>query len=427
MEIGKIDLTDMMANSIDLWEKMLEERAPWVNGDSVVSLGLEAAVCREFSNVVLSEMDTTLGNEELDPLYQRAVADLFEHFQDGLGLGCMVVKPIGNTGKFEYISANNIIPVSYSDDGTLRDVVFLQVKRINDTETYVRAERHALTKEGLKIQNRAFRGTESSFGTPVPLDVVDEWASLPEEVTYPIDRMDFGFYKNPLPNRIDRSKQGVSIFHTAIEKIKKADIQYGRLDWEYESGERAVMADWSFFDKSQGHFRMPKGKERMFIATEQDDAWHDHSPVLRDQSYINGLNEYKRQIEFDCALAYGDLSKNEQVEKTAQEIRAAKNRKYNMVNAIQKKLRVCLEDLAWAIAFYNLQYNSDLGFECSFHDSIKTDEETERTQDRLDVANGVMSKVEYRMKWYGEDEKTAAANIAKAMEVANAMSQEPID
>lgn len=231
--------------------------------------------------------------------------------------------------------------------------------------------------------------------------------------------MDFGYYRNPLPNRIDKSKNGVSIFEKAVEQIKKADQQFGRLDWEYASGERFIFADYTAVQKKQdGSFKMPKSKERLLIpydpdTTNGDKTLSEFSPAMRDASYITGLNEYKRQVEFNCCLAYGDLSKNESVEKTAEEIKASKNRKYNMVNAIQVNLRDCLEDLAYAIAFYQAMITTDFGFNCTFHDSVKTDEETERAQDRIDVASGFMSPVEYRMKWYGEDEKTATYKIAE--------------
>ena len=47
----------------------------------------------------------------------------------------------------------------------------------------------------------------------------------------------------------------------------------------------------------------------------------------------------------------------------------------------------------------------------TLNDSILSDEETERERDRKDVAMGVMSLTEYRMKWYQEDEETAKANL----------------
>ena len=99
------------------------------------------------------------------------------------------------------------------------------------------------------------------------------------------------------------------------------------------------------------------------------------------------------------------------VDKTATEAKIAKKRKYNMVTAIQENLKECLEDLVYALAFYNSMLRSGYEFMCSFKDSILTDEETERQQDRQDVSMGVMQLWEYRAKWYNEDEDTAKKNL----------------
>ena len=69
------------------------------------------------------------------------------------------------------------------------------------------------------------------------------------------------------------------------------------------------------------------------------------------------------------------------------------------------------------------KYSDDIGFECNFHDSILTDEETERSQDLQMVAAGLMSKLEFRMKWFSEDEKTARAALA---EVQGERPEEPL-
>ena len=66
-----------------------------------------------------------------------------------------------------------------------------------------------------------------------------------------------------------------------------------------------------------------------------------------------------------------------------------------------------MDDLVYALAFYNGLTTSGYEFVCDFKDSILVDEETERQQDRQDVSMGVMGLLEYRMKWFGEDEKTA--------------------
>lgn len=60
---------------------------------------------------------------------------------------------------------------------------------------------------------------------------------------------------------------------------------------------------------------------------------------------------------------------------------------------------------------------SGVEFTCEFNDSILADEESERQQDRQDVSMGVMSLVEYRMKWYNEDEATAKSKIPEQNQV----------
>ena len=135
---------------------------------------------------------------------------------------------------------------------------------------------------------------------------------------------------------------------------------------------------------------------------------------MRDEAYKRGLEEYKREIEFIVGLAYGDLSDVQYVEKTASEIKASKLRKYNRVTAMQGKLEICLRDFAAGLAFYNGMYRSGYEFSCKWNDSILTDEETERQQDRADVAMGAMALWEYRVKWYNEDKATAKAAVQQS-------------
>ena len=46
-----------------------------------------------------------------------------------------------------------------------------------------------------------------------------------------------------------------------------------------------------------------------------------------------------------------------------------------------------------------------------FDDSIIEDKQTERAEDRKDVAMGAMGLPEYRAKWYGETEEVAASKL----------------
>lgn len=420
---NKFALTDTMIKKIELWAAMNQGNAPWVD-DYVKSLRLEQGICREFANVCLNEMETSVSNEKLNQIYQDAIKDLNENLQSGLALGSFIIKPLGQNN-VEYVNGDRFIPVEFDSRGRLTNVIFIEARQEKEDSYYFRFEQHKLDKTGLTITNKAYHSTDrATIGRQVPLNTVEYWANLPEQIMYPgVVKPDFGYYRNPIKNNIDGSFCGVSIFDGAINEIKRADIQAARLDWEFESGERAIHVDIAALQaqpeigsNGKTKFVLPKLNKRLYRglnlnAGANEELYKEYSPEFRDKSIINGLNAILRRIEFNVSLAYGDLSDVSYVEKTATESKIAKKRKYNMVTAIQKNLKDCLEDLVYALAFYNALTKSGYEFICNFKDSVLVDEETERQQDRQDVAMGVMPLWEYRMKWYGEDEETAKSKI----------------
>lgn len=417
--VGKdIALSEKMIDAINDWNNMLNGQAEWVAGP-IKSLRIESGICREFADAVLVEMETSIDNEKLNSIYQKCISDLNENLQDGIALGSFILKPLGG-GMSEFITADKFIPIRFGDNGKPIDVGFLTVKRVGNSDYYTRFEHHYLINGSLTIETKCYHSqSEKDIGIPCSLESVDEWAQInPGPVTYPgMNQMAFGYYRNPINNKVDNSKCGVSIFDSAKELIQKADIQAARLDWEYESGERAIHVDNRALKKDKsGKLRMPKLNKRLYRGLDIEDGkdkelLKEYSPEMRDEAFSRGLEKYYRNIEFVVGLAYGDLSDTQYVDKTATEIKTAKARKYNRITAIQGNLRECLEDFAAGLAFYNGMLRSGYEFSCKFNDSILTDEETERQQDRQDVAMGVMQLWEYRMKWYNEDEETAKSRL----------------
>lgn len=412
-------ITDDMLSSIELWQNCFSGNAPWLN-DDVISLRLEQSITREFANITLNEMTASVSNDKLQKIFETATEDLNSELQSGLATGAMVIKPLGGN-KVQYISANAFVPIEFDARHRLVKVIFPEFKKIGDNY-YTRLEYHSLDIEkGLTITNTAYvSASEGQLGREIPLAAVDEWSSLPNAVTYPaMLRPAFGYFRTPIKNTIDGSSCGVSVYANDINLIRKIDTQFGRLDWEFESGERAIHVDAAAF-KKEGTEKLNK---RLYKAVDVDlgdnELFKDFSPAIRQSDITDGLNTYLRRLEFSVGLAYGDLSDPDTVAKTATEILSAKDRKYNTVSAIQKQLKYCLDDLVYALAFYNSLTTSGYTFVCDFKDSILTDEQTERTQDIQDLSLGIMRPDEYRMKWYGEDEKTAKKNLPQSSEVVD--------
>ena len=422
--IGKdVALSQPMIDAINKWKKMLVGNADWC-GDIVESLKLEEGICREFADSVLVEMEAKiLNNDNMDVVLQKSLSDMNKKLQTGLALGAMVLRPLG-PDKAEYVAADKFIPISFDDSGTPNDIAFLVVKRVGENDYYTRVERHYFTNGNLTIENKCYHSqSQSDIGQYCSLEEVAEWANiLPGPLTYPgMTEMDFGYYQNPIENKVDGSSCGVSVYESAENLIRKADVQGARLDWEYDSGERAIHVDERALKNRSGKTYLPRLKKRLYKGLNLDDnnkdLYKEYSPEMRDEAFRRGLEEYKREIEFNVGLAYGDLSDAQEVDKTATEVLASKTRKYNRVTAIQGKLEGCLNGFVNALAFYNGSYMSGVEFTCEFNDSILADEESERQQDRQDVSMGVMSPLEYRMKWYNEDEETAKSKIPEQNQV----------
>lgn len=222
----EVALTEEMLEKINGWNAMLTGHAPWCeNSDYITSLRIEQGICREFADVALNEMEVSVSDEKLNSILLESIEELNENLQDGLALGSFIIKPLGE-GKAEYITADKFIPVHFDDTGKPDDCLFIQVKQNGVSDYYIRAERHDIREGNLRIRNKAYKSTSpSSVGMEIPLAYVEEWAHYPEDVMYPgMTQMDFGYFRVPIKNKIDGSPCGVSIFDSAIDQIRKADI-----------------------------------------------------------------------------------------------------------------------------------------------------------------------------------------------------------
>lgn len=418
-------LSSEMAGQIELWSAMYKDRSPWLKrGEG--GAGIPAAVAAEVARLTTLELVSKVeGSEFLDKCYQQVMSQLRIQTEYAFAKGGLIFKPYVSRGmEIQYIQADNFFPLEY-DSGMITRCAFLDQFRKGDS-IYSRVELYSLNDEGLDIKNRAFVSRISGIlGTEVSIKTVPRWAELEEEMVFSgVEKLPFGYFRVPLGNNVDPGSQvGVSVFSKAVGHIREADKRYTQINWEYEAKEAAVHIAESLleYNPDTDSFRYPGGKKRLYRKVNYNTGAADkplieeYSPDIRDASLINGFNQILRLIEFDCNLAYGTLSDPSTVEKTAEEIKASKQRSYSFIESCQTALQVALEDFVDAMTFWADAYGIDhpSGYRTTFvwDDSIVVDAEKERSTDRADVSMGAMQLWEYRMKWYGEDEATAKAAV----------------
>lgn len=356
----EVAVSDKMANGIDLWAKMYKNEPPWKE-KNIKLCGLPAAIAGEFARLVTLELKTEVtGNDFINEEYQAVISDIRKYTEYACAKGGLAMKPYASEGHIEVdmVQADRFFPTKFNSRGEVTAAVFAESLTVGK-KVYTRLEYHQHEGTMYHINNTAFVKQDLDnvevLGKEVPLTAVPEWANLQEEVTLKNVKMPlFAYFKIPNANNVDdTSPLGVSVYSRAINDIKEADNQWTRLLWEFEGSELAIDADITLFKKDdKGNYEFPKGKDRLFRMMDLDDNAEKYkvfAPAIRDENLINGFNAILRRIEFNVGLAYGTLSDPNTVDKTAEEIKASKQRSYSTVSDIQKSLQTALEQLVYAM------------------------------------------------------------------------------
>lgn len=419
-----ISTSDEVLSAIERWSNIYNGRAPWLN-EEVKSLHVAKTICEKVAKAVTIELKTKVDDKEIDKIYQRFIKNIRTNTEYALGKGGMFFKPFYSNGKIKVscIQADKFIPTKFDSTGELLGAIFIdQITRGKDV--YTRLEYQELEDVTLTIKNKAYKTTvhnSNILGTQILLSQVPEWANIQEEIQInDVNRLLGGYFKIPIANPIDNtSPVGVAIFANAIDTLAEIDKQFSRTLWEYEGSELAIDVDADAFKKDEnGKDILPKGKERLYRKIDFGDekTWNIFSPPIRETSMFNGLNELLRQCESQCELSFGTISKIENVEKTATEIKSSKQDYYVTVSDIQGALQTALEDLVYSIdvlmSLYGIKHKVGADVSFDWDDSILVDSEKKQAQALVEKNAGLIDDIEYfvQTRDYSEEEATEYVN-----------------
>lgn len=421
-----ISIRDEMLSAIEKWASIYNSKAPWLN-EEVKSLHVAKTICEKVAKAVTIELKTKVDDKEIDKVYQRFIKSIRTNTEYALGKGGMFFKPFYTNGKIKIscIQADKFIPTKFDSTGELLGAIFID-QITKGKEIYTRLEYQELNDTMITIKNKAYKTTvhnSSILGTQILLSQVPEWANIQEEIQInDVNRLLGGYFRIPIANPVDNtSPVGVAIFANALDTLEEIDKQFSRTLWEYEGSELAIDVDELMFARDKaGNPILPKGKERLYRALNIDgekvDKWNVFSPEIRDTSLFNGLNELLRQCESQCGLAFGTISKIEDVEKTATEIKSSKQDYYVTVSDVQGALQTALEDLIYGIdilmSLYGIKHKVEADVSFDWDDSILVDSEKKQAQALVERNAKLIDDIEYfvQTRDYSEEEATEYVN-----------------
>ena len=383
----------------------------------------------------------------LNEQYKKLKKKLRKQFEYAIAKGGMVFKPYPVQGvdgtwnfNFDFIQADNFYPLAFDSNDNITQAAFIQTV-IEGQFIYRRLEYHKWENKQVQIVNKCFKSTNNQtqgdingmdLGQEVALTEVSQWKDMQPTVTVgPVDQPLFAYFRMPQANNIDTSSPlGVSGFSRAKSLIKDADEQYSRLLWEYEAGEMAIDVDrdaLNFIEggtdrdghRVQGHSVVGRKQQRLYRKVDlgESNTFEPHNPTLRDMSYNTGLNTILMRIEDACEISRGSLSDAAIEAKTATELKILKQRTYSTNKDNQEALQDTLDEIIYIMNVYcDLYKITPAGeYEVSYEwdDSLLVDVDTELGKRITLQQNGLASKVENRMWYFGETEEQAKQALAK--------------
>ena len=394
--------------------------------------------------------------EFLESQYKKLKKQLRKQIEYGIAKGGLVIKPYIVTSKeentegenslnadlvptteieFDFIQADSFYPLAFDASGRITEAAFVQSK-VERNQIYRRLEYHKWENNTVTVINKAYKSNNVrnngdidnvDLGEEIELTEVSEWKDLEPKTTIKnVTKPLFGYFKMPEANTIDpTSPLGVSGFSRAVSLIKDADLQYSRLLWEYEAGEMAIDIDRDALRQETDAYGNAVSKpsmlqQRLFRKVDlgtDSDTYNPFTPSLRDTNYIQGLNTILMRIEDVCGISRGTLSDSADVARTATELKILKQRSYQTNADIQQAIENAIRDVIYVMNVYATLYEitPEGEYEVNFEwdDSIIVDIDEEINKRITLMQNGLSSKLELRMWYFGETERQAREALAK--------------
>ena len=235
----------------------------------------------------------------------------------------------------------------------------------------------------------------------------------------------FQYLKPNIENNIDiNSPLGISIFANSIDILKSLDLAYDSVYNELNLGRKRIFISSKnivvdalsgemtpVFDQNDvEYYVLPESEDGKSIITNDtqelridaiDKALQRQLNLLSTKSGF-GQNHYKFEA--------GTISTATQVvSENSDEFRTLRKHEIVLEEALIDMTKALIEIINdYTTDSINIDLND---IQVKFDDSIIEDKESQKLSDRQDLDKGIISKAEYRSKYYNEDLKTAEKNI----------------
>lgn len=367
-----VQLSSVMEAAIAKFYNITAGHPPWEDkDDDIDSINFAGYIDDVTAGLVTLDLGIDIsGSERADYLQKQAdyiLAVIHDKVSEGLGNCGLMFKPNGQN--VDYIEPGNFAPTETDSNGNILGCVFQSQIQRGDY-TYTRLEWHRFedttAEDGTPtrvyhITNYAYKKRTGKFGNTayndpgdqIALTEVKEWADIQPDIAISNVEMPlFAYFKNPAPNRIDRtSPLGVPVWHNAMKELKDLDIAWSRKSTEVDDSKHMTFVSQSAIQYADQHdVNLPRYIRGLEMGVDGDNTIQEHVSTLLTDQRIADINSILSMISTKCGFSQGMFQLDEktgmmtatQVEADDQEtIRTIKNIRDALQDAITQLLYGC--------------------------------------------------------------------------------------
>lgn len=286
--------------------------------------------------------------------------------------------------------------------------VVLSVHKLNDNGNYV-------------IYNHLFSETNGTL-----TELVEQDEKTIKEFDTKSEIKWFSTFKPLLTNNLfNNSPFGISHYANAIDNMMAVDLSFDALKNEIQDGRKRTFVRADMFNYDEGTqkmvfdpndisvYQLPKGATK-------DDLIQSETDDLRTDKQINTLNTNLNILGDAVGFGENHYHFDGTNLSTATAVVSSNSKLFRRKKKLEIGYESSIYDLVKAICYASTQFGKyNINTEdmvIQFDDSIVEDKEAESNRALRELQAGVLSKVEYREKIFGESEKIAKKKIQEIEE-----------
>ncbi len=363
-------LSSEMENYIDKFYRITSGHPDWEDvEDDIESINFAGFIDDVTAGLVTLDAKIKMPDTPRGKLLQES-ADyvlqvLHDKVSEALGNAGLMFKPNGKN--VDYVEPGNFAPTDVDSNGNILGCVFQDQKKVGNYY-YTRLEWHRFENIGdirlYRITNYAYKSTGTmGIGKPCSLSEVPDWAYLEEDIVLQnVKKPLFSYFKNPAPNRLDRtSPLGVPIWHNCLKELKDLDVAWGRKSGEVQDSKHITFLPESVIRYADMHnIKLPRWVRGMQMGGgDGENQIHEHVSTLLTADRIADINSILAMISMKCGFSQGFFVLDEKTGMmTATQVEADDQETIRTIKNIRDALQSCLEDLFYALNVFADRYTT---------------------------------------------------------------------